>query len=235
MALPRVNTPTYTLDLPSSGKKIKYRPFLVKEQKILMMAQETQNEKELAQAMGKLVSACTYGSIDPLQSPMFDVEYVFLKVRSKSVGSKIKLNVTCQDDGKTTATVEVDIDDIEVNMLDEHTNEVQITDEIKIIFRYPILQDIANLKENVNETDRVFDVLNKCINEIHFGDDVYKRSDMTEKDVSTFIDELTSEQFERLAEFFNGMPKLRHVIKVTNPKTKVVSEVVLEGLESFLE
>ena len=235
MALPRVNNPTYTLELPSTGKQIKYRPFLVKEQKVLMMAQDTKNESELANAMGQLVSACTFGEIDADSSPMFDIEYIFLKIRTKSVGSNVKLNVTCPDDGETRVQVELDLDDVVVNMLDDHTNEAQITDDIKIIFRYPVLRDIANLKENSNDVDRIFHVLGKCIDEIHFGDDVYRKSDMTENDINDFIDQLSSLQFEKLSEFFNGMPKLRHIIQVTNPKTKKKSEVVLEGLESFLE
>ena len=160
-------------------------------------------------------------------------EYIFLKIRTKSVGSNVKLNITCPDDGETQVKFELDLDEVEVNMLDDHTNMAQITDDIKIIFRYPVLRDIANLKENSNDVDRIFHVLGKCIDEIHFGDDVYRKSDMTENDINDFIDQLSSLQFEKLSEFFNGMPKLRHVIQVTNPKTKKKSEVVLEGLESF--
>ena len=235
MALPRVNTPDYTLELPSTGEKIKYRPFLVKEQKILMMAQDTKDETQLADAMGTLVSSCTYGTLDASTSPLFDIEYVFLKIRSKSVGSKVDLMVVCPDDEKTQAKVSLDLDDINVTMTDDHINEVQINDKVKVVFRYPILSDLKGLVENPTDVERVFHVLNRCINEIHFGDDVYQRSDMTEKDIDEFVDQLTTEQFERLSDFFNSMPKLRHAIKVTNPKTKVKSEVVLEGLESFLE
>ena len=234
MALPRVNTPDYTLELPSTGEKIKYRPFLVKEQKILMMAQDTKDETQLADAMGTLVSSCTYGTLDASTSPLFDMEYVFLKIRSKSVGSKVDLMVVCPDDEKTQAKVSLDLDDINVTMTDDHINEVQINDKVKVVFRYPILSDLKGLVENPTDVERVFHVLNRCISEIHFGDDVYQRSDMTEKDIDEFVDQLTTEQFERLSDFFNSMPKLRHAIKVTNPKTKVKSEVVLEGLESFL-
>ena len=234
MALPRVNNPTFELELPSTGEKIKYRPFLVKEQKILMMAQDTKDETQLADAMGTLVSSCTYGTLDASTSPLFDIEYVFLKIRSKSVGSKVDLMVVCPDDEKTQAKVSLDLDDINVTMTDDHINEVQINDKVKVVFRYPILSDLKGLVENPTDVERVFHVLNRCINEIHFGDDVYQRSDMTEKDIDEFVDQLTTEQFERLSDFFNSMPKLRHAIKVTNPKTKVKSEVVLEGLESFL-
>ena len=234
MALPRVNTPDYTLELPSTGETIKYRPFLVKEQKILMMAQDTKDEAQLADAMGTLVSSCTYGTLDASTSPLFDIEYVFLKIRSKSVGSKVDLMVVCPDDEKTQAKVSLDLDDINVTMTDDHINEVQVNDKVKVVFRYPILHDLKGLTENPTDVDRVFHVLNRCISEIHFGDDVYQRSDMTEKDIDEFVDQLTTEQFERMSDFFNSMPKLRHAIKVTNPKTKVKSEVVLEGLESFL-
>ena len=235
MALPRVNNPTYMLDLPSTGEKIKYRPFLVKEQKVLMMAQDTKKDAELAETMGQLVSSCTYGKVKPETSPMFDMEYAFLKIRSKSVGSKVDVMITCPDDEITQVKTVVDLDEIEVQMLDNHSNEVNITDDVKIEFRYPILNDMIDLKDGANDVDRVFHILEKCITSIHFGDDVYQKTDITEKELNTFVDELTGEQFETLVDFFSSMPKLRHVVKITNPKTKVKSEVVLEGLESFLE
>ena len=146
MALPKLNTPTYELELPSTGEKIKYRPFLVKEQKILMMAQEGSDENEIAEAMGSLVSDCTFGKIDAKVSPMFDIEYIFLKVRGKSVGDKIELNVTCPDDEETSAPVTIDIEEIQVHMLEDHTNEVNISDDIKVVLRYPVLSDMKNVK-----------------------------------------------------------------------------------------
>ena len=235
MALPKLNTPTYELELPSTGEKIKYRPFLVKEQKILMMAQEGSDENEIAEAMGNLVSDCTFGKIDAKVSPMFDIEYIFLKVRGKSVGDKIELNVTCPDDEETSAPVTIDIEEIQVHMLEDHTNEVNISDDIKVVLRYPVLSDMKNVKASSNSVDRVFNVLNSCITSIHFGDDVYNKVDLTEKDINEFVDQFTSEQFDTMVKFFDTMPKMRHIVKVTNPKTKVTSEVVLEGLESFLE
>ena len=235
MALPRINNPTYELDLPSTGEKIKFRPFLVKEQKVLMMAQDGKKDSEIAETMGQLVSSCTYGKVKPETSPMFDMEYAFLKIRSKSVGSKVDVMITCPDDEVTQVKTVVDLDEIEVQMLDNHSNEVDITDSVKIVFRYPILNDMIDLKDGANDVDRVFHILEKCITSIHFGDDVYQKTDITEKELNTFVDELTGEQFETLVDFFGSMPKLRHVVKITNPKTKVKSEVVLEGLESFLE
>ena len=235
MALPKLNTPTYELELPSTGEKIKYRPFLVKEQKILMMAQEGQDENEIAEAMGNLVSDCTFGKIDAKTAPMFDIEYIFLKVRGKSVGDKIEINVTCPDDEETAVPVTIDIEDIQVHMLEDHTNEVNISDDIKVVLRYPVLSDMKNVKASSNSVDRVFNVLNSCITSIHFGDDVYNKVDLTEKDINEFVDQFTSEQFDTMVKFFDTMPKMRHIVKVTNPKTKVTSEVVLEGLERFLE
>jgi len=235
MALPKLNTPTYELELPSTGNKIKYRPFLVKEQKILMMAQEGSDENEIAEAMGSLVNDCTFGVVDSKTAPMFDIEYIFLKVRGKSVGDKIELNVTCPDDGETSALVTIDIEDIKVHMLEEHTNEINISDDVKIFLRYPVLSDMKNVKADSNSVDRVFNILNNCITSIHFGDDVYNKVDLTEKDINEFVDQFTSEQFDTMVKFFDTMPKMRHIVNVTNPKTKVTSEVVLEGLESFLE
>ena len=235
MALPRINNPTYELDLPSTGEKIKFRPFLVKEQKVLMMAQDGKKDSEIAETMGQLVSSCTYGKVKPDTSPMFDMEYVFLKIRSKSVGSKVDLMVVCPDDEKTQAKVSLDLDDINVTMTDDHINEVQINDKVKVVFRYPILNDMLDLPSASNDVDRVFHILGKCITSISFGDDVYQRKEITEDEVKTFVDDLTGEQFDKLVDFFGSMPKLRHVINITNPKTKVKSEVVLEGLESFLE
>ena len=158
-----------------------------------------------------------------------------MKIRSKSVGSKVDVMITCPDDEVTQVKTVVDLDEIEVQMLDNHSNEVNITDDVKIVFRYPILNDMIDLKDGANDVDRVFHILEKCITSIHFGDDVYQKTDITEKELNTFVDELTGEQFETLVDFFGSMPKLRHVVKITNPKTKVKSEVVLEGLESFLE
>ena len=235
MALPRVNNPTFELELPSTGEKIKYRPFLVKEQKILLIAQESKDDGQIANTISELVTACTFGKVDPKTAPMFDVEYIFLKVRTQSVGSKVEMVITCPDDGKTTVPVKIDLDDINVTMTDDHTNEVMITDTIKLTFRYPILEDMMDIDANSPEIERVLQIMSKCIQTFEYGDDVYQRGDVSEKEIEDFVGELTTSQFEKLVEFFNTMPKLRHVITVTNPKTKKKNEVVLEGLQSFLE
>ena len=234
MALPKLNTPTYELELPSTAEKIKYRPFLVKEQKILMMAQESGDENEIASAMGSLVSSCTFGSVDSKLSPMFDLEYVFLRIRAKSVGETVKLNLTCPDDGKTSVPVDLNLDDIDVQISDEHTNEISINENIKVIFRYPVLNDMMGMRKNITDVEKVFHFLITCIEEIHNGDEVHNRVDLKDKEIEEFVDEFTGEQFEKITSFFDNMPKLRHIVEIVNPKTKVKSEIVLEGLESFL-
>ena len=232
MALPKINTPTYELELPSTGDKIKYRPFLVKEQKLLLLAQETGKEQDIANAMGELVTSCTFNNIDANLSPMFDVEYLFLRIRGKSVGEIIDLTLTCPDDGITQVSHKLNLEDVSINMLDDHTNEIQLLDNCKIVFRYPILSDMKGIIGTGAET--IFKLMTSCVQEIHYGDDVYTKADMTDKDINDFIDQLTSQQFEKISDFFNTMPKLRHIVNITNPKTKKKSEVVLEGLQSFL-
>ena len=235
MALPKLNTPTYELELPSTGEKIKYRPFLVKEQKILMMAQESKDEHEVLNAMTSLVNDCTFGKIDATNSPMFDVEYIFLRIRAKSVGEKITLNLTCPDDEKTQVPYDLNLEDVNVTMDEEHTTEIKVNDNVTIHFRYPYLKDMLGIPSTINETEKSFHILNNCIDSIHYGDDVYNRVDLTDKDVNEFVDQLTTEQFEKVMVFFNTMPKVRHTLTFVNPKTKAMNEVVLEGLESFLE
>ena len=235
MALPKLNSPTYQLELPSTGKKIKFRPFLVKEQKILMMAQESKEESEVLNAMTALVSDCTFGKIDATNSPMFDVEYIFLRIRAKSVGEKITLNLTCPDDEKTQVPYDLNLEDVNVTMDEEHTTEIKVNDNVTIHFRYPYLKDMLGIPSTINETEKSFHILNNCIDSIHYGDDVYNRVDLTDKDVNEFVDQLTTEQFEKVMVFFNTMPKVRHTLTFVNPKTKAMNEVVLEGLESFLE
>jgi len=235
MALPKLQTPTYELVLPSSGEKIKYRPFLVREQKVLLMAQESNNEDEIANAMGDIVSTCTFDKVDPNVSPMFDIEYIFLKVRGKSAGETVDLTLTCPDDGKTQVKAKINLDDINCQMTMEHTNEIKLGDDVKMKLRYPLLKDMKGVLGSVNDIERVFFVLNKCVTEIHYGEKIYNRVDISDKEMNDFIDSMSNSQLEGVMNFFDSMPKLRHAIKITNPKTKVKSEVVLEGLTSFLE
>ena len=234
MALPRIDTPTYQLTLPSTQEKIDFRPFLVKEQKIIMMAQETQDESQMIRAMSDLVKSCTNNKIDIDKLPIFDVEYMFLKIRGKSVGETVEINLICPDDNETQVPTKINLDDIQVQMTVGHNNIINITDKIKMELRYPIYDDATQVG-GLETTDGVFKLLNKCISKIVYGDTEYNRVDITDKDIEEFLEQLNTEQFQKIVEFFNTMPKLRHVVEVTNPKTKVKSEFVLEGLQSFLE
>ena len=234
MALPKLETKTYTLTLPSTGEEIKYRPFLVKEQKTLMMAQESKDGGEIVDAMSQLIANCTFNKVDPKVCPLFDAEYIFLRLRGKSIGDKVTVMVTCPDDEKTQAEIEVDISEIEVNMTEDHSRDIQVTDDVKMILDYPLLNDAKSFINKKDETI-IFDALETCVKEVHFGETVYQKVDISKQDLTEFIDSLDTEQFAKIVKFFETMPKLRHVIEVTNPKTKVTSEILLEGLDSFLE
>ena len=232
--LPKLDTPTYRLTLPSTGDEIQYRPFLVKEQKILMMAQESEDDQQILDAVTSLVRTCTFDKIDANNSPMFDVEYIFLQIRGKSVGENVQLKLICPDDEITSVDVEVDINDIAVQMTDNHKNEIKITDTVKIFLNYPLLRDMKGILAETSQMQQIFSMLTKCVHEIHYGEQIFNKIDISEKDINEFIDQLTTDQFEGITNFFDTMPKLRHVIPITNPKTKVESEGVVEGLASFL-
>ena len=235
MGLPKLQTPTYEMVLPSTNEKIKYSPFLVKEQKILLMSQESGQEDDIANAVGNLVKSCTFDKIDPLKSPLFDIEYVFLQIRAKSVGETSEIIVTCPDDNKTKVPVKLNLQDISVQMTAEHTNEIILSDSIKLYLRYPLLNDVKGILTIQNNASVVFSILNNCVQEIHHNDKIYHRVDMNNEELNEFIDSLTNSQLESIMKFFDSMPKLRHVIQVTNPNTKKKGEVVVEGLQNFLE
>ena len=232
MALPKLNTPQHELELPSTGEKIKFRPFLVKEQKLLMMAQESDKEEEISEAVMNIIDSCTTG-IDARQLPIFDIEYVFLKLRTKSVGETAEIKVKCPDDNKTFVDVTIKLDEVAVHMTADHTNVVQLTDNIKMIMKYPLMNDMkgVDFDDGISGT---FSLISKCVHEIHDGDNIHNRIDMTDIELNDFIDTMDTQQFEKIMDFFNTMPKLRHAITVVNPKTKKKGEVMLEGLDSFL-
>ena len=232
MALPKLNTPQHELELPSTGEKVKFRPFLVKEQKLLMMAQESDKEEEISEAVMNIIDSCTTG-IDARQLPIFDIEYVFLKLRTKSVGETANIKVKCPDDNKTFVDVTIKLDEVAVHMTADHTNVVQLTDNIKMIMKYPLMNDMkgVDFDDGISGT---FSLISKCVHEIHDGDNIHNRIDMTDIELNDFIDTMDTQQFEKIMDFFNTMPKLRHAITVVNPKTKKKGEVMLEGLDSFL-
>ncbi len=232
MALPKLKTITYELDLPSTGETIKYRPFLVKEQKNLMIAQESEDTKQIENAFASIINDCTFGEIDPYKMPMFDIEYVFLRLRGKSVGEKIQLNVLCPDDEKTRVEVEVNLEDVDIQQNVNHSNVVEITDNISVIMKYPCLADMEGFNAS-GQVESMFGMIKKCVHEIRDGEDTHHRIDMTDKELDEFIESMSSEQFEKVSEFFETMPKLQHVVEVKNPKTKKKGEVLISGLQSF--
>ena len=210
MALPKLNTVTYELELPSTAEKLKYRPFLVKEQKVLMIAQESEDEKVIQESIASIISECTFHEVDPWILPSFDVEYIFLKIRGKSVGEKVKLNLLCPDDEKTRVNVEIDLEEVDVQMKEDHTNVIQLTKDISMTMRYPCLGDIARLGNKGKGTENIFNMIKKCIHEIHDGKTVHNKVDMSEKELDDFLDSMSSKNFENLTNFFETMPKLLH-------------------------
>jgi len=232
MALPKLNTLTYELTLPSTGEQLTYRPFLVKEQKALMIAQESEDDKQIQDAFAQIIDACTFGEIDAYTMPMFDIEYVFLQLRGKSVGEKVKLNLLCPDDEKTRVDVEINLEDVGIQMVEEHTNIIQLTDDISVIMKYPTLSDMSGFGD-AGEVTSVFTMMKRCINEIHDKETIYNKIDISEKDLDEFIDSMSTENFQNFSAFFETMPKLQHMVTVKNPKTKKKNEVLIEGLQSF--
>jgi hypothetical protein len=233
MALPKLETAVYTLTVPSTDEEIKYRPFLVKEQKRMIIAQESKDEKQILDAMMSLISECTFNKVDPSKCPLFDAEYIFLQIRSKSVGETLSVNITCPDDEKTIVSKTIPISEINISVFDDHTNEVNVTDDIKITFDYPLLESYTTYNK-ATTTEMAFTVIHDCLREISWDDKTYNKADISDKELTDFIDNLNNEQFEKLMKFFETMPRLRYMIEVENPKTKVKSEVSLEGLQSFL-
>jgi len=222
------------LELPSTGDKVKYRPFLVKEQKLLMIAQESDEENQIERAFAEIISSCTFGEIDPYKMPLFDVEFIFLRVRGKSVGEKIKLNLLCPDDNETTVPVEIDLEDINVLMKEDHTNKIDLTDDISVVMKYPTLNSMSNF-DSQGEVISIFDMVKNCIDEIHSGEEIYNAIDVTDKELEEFIGNMSTQNFEDVATFFETMPKLQHAVNVKNPKTKKKGEILLEGMQSFFE
>ena len=235
MALPKLDAPVYNLVLPSTGQEIKYRPFLVKEQKLLMIAQESDDDDQLYNTMSSIVKSCTFDLVDASNAPIFDIEYVFLKLRAKSVGETAKLKVLCPDDEETYGIVEVKLDEVDVQMTENHTNIVQLSDQIKMVMKYPQLKVMKLIPSTVTGIEQVFAILKYCISEVHEGEKIYNRIDVTEKDIEDFIESFSTDQLKMIMDFFETSPKIRKIVSVTNPKTKVVSEVTLEGMETFLE
>ena len=237
MPLPSISTPIYELVLPSSGKKIKYRPFLVREEKVLVLAMESEDTKQITEAIKTVIKNCieTKG-VEVEKLPTFDIEYLFLNIRGKSVGEEIEVTITCPDDEETTVPVTLNIDDIKVQKTKGHEKNIKIDDSIMIEMKYPSLDQFIKNNFDLTETssmDQAFDLIGSCIDKIYTDEEAWVAEDVTKDELHGFLEQMNSSQFKDIENFFETMPKLSHVIKVTNPKTKVKSEVVLEGLSSF--
>ena len=237
MPLPKIATPTYELELPSLGKTIKYRPFLVKEEKLLLIALESEDSKQITTAIKTVLKGCIISKGIKVESlPTFDIEYLFLNIRGKSVGEELEVSVICPDDEETRVKKMINLDDIHVIKNDDHTNKIKLDDTLMMEMRYPSLdqfiQNNFEFKGNVS-MDQSFDLIATCIDKIYNEEEVWTAADCSKKEMNDFLESMNSSQFKEIESFFDTMPKLSHTIKVKNPKTKVESDVVLEGLASF--
>jgi len=236
MVLPRVDVPSYELTLPSTDKKVKYRPFLVKEEKILYIALESKDNKQMVNALKEIVDACTFNTLKIDSLPLFDIEYIFLNIRAKSIGEIANFKVICPDDGKTYVETEVDLTKVEVQVDDEHTNRIVLDTQrnLGLVLKYPTLKnyDVGRGLDNI-EVDKVFNILIDCVDHIFEGDKIYPAKDTSKQELKEFIESLPQEAFNKIKSFFDTMPKLKHEIEVTNPNTNVTSKIVLTGIADF--
>ena len=237
MPLPKIATPTYELELPSTGDTIKYRPFLVKEEKLLVIALESEDNKQITNAIKAVLKSCVLTKgIKVEQLPTFDIEFLFLNIRGKSVGEELEVNIICPDDETTQVPVTINLDDIEVQRNDDHTKQIKLDDNLMMELKYPSLEQFIKTNfdfDDKNAMDQSFDLISTCIDKIYSEDEVWAAADCSKKEVKDFLESMNSSQFKQIEQFFETMPKLSHIIKVTNPNTKVESDVTVEGLASF--
>jgi len=235
MALPKLTTPTYELEVPSTDEKLKYRPFLVREEKILLIALESGKSEDIITAIKDIVTECTYGKIDLGKMPMFDVEYIFLNIRAKSVGEVSTLKLLCPDDKETYVNVDIDLSEIMVQVDEGHNPKIELTDEMGMIMTYPTIDSLSATGVTDITADNMLDVISACILQIYDkkGEEVFETKDQTKKEISEFVESLNTKQFADVQKFFDTMPKLKHTVELENPKTGVKSEIVLQGLNDF--
>ena len=237
MPLPKIATPTYELELPSTEKTVNYRPFLVKEEKLLVLALESEDTKQITTAIKAVLKSCVLTKgIKVEHLPTFDIEYLFLHIRGKSVGEEIEVNITCPDDEKTQVPITLNLEDIKVQKNDKHNNQIKLDDNLMMELKYPSLDQF--IKNNFdfdekNQMEQSFDLIGTCIDKIYNEEEVWATADCTKKEIKEFLESMNSSQFKEIENFFETMPKLSHTVKVINPNTKKENEVVLEGLQSF--
>ena len=239
MPLPKIATPSYELELPSTGKTITYRPFLVKEEKLLVIALESEDTKQITNAIKAVIRACILSKGIKVEAlPTFDIEYLFLNIRGKSVGEDLDVKLICPDDNQTEVNVNINLDDIQVQKPEGHSNQIKLDNDLMMELKYPSLNEF--IKNNFDPNDKTknpmeqsFDLVGSCINKIYSEDEVWIAADCSKKEITEFLDSMNSNQFKEIENFFQTMPKLSHIVKVYNPQTKVESDVLLEGLASF--
>ena len=234
MALPTITTPTYILKKPSTGEKIDYRPFLVGEEKILLMAMESEDEQQIYPAILRLVNACTNGKIGSKKDAMFDIEFCFLRIRGKSISESIDLTLTRPDDGKTEVEYTLNTEDVGILVDDTHTTNIELNEDFSLVMRYPNVKDTLDANKIKSATEKTFFMIKNCIDIVNHKEETYNRVDLSIKELDDFFNSLTQQMFEKLQDFFTTMPRLKHEIKIENPNTKVTSTMVLEGLGDFL-
>jgi len=235
MALPQVVLPTYELEIPSNGKKLKYRPFVVKEEKVLLIALETQNEKEIEKAVKSLLKNCIQSRVKLEDLAMFDLEYIFLQIRAVSVGEIVQMSVTCRDDEKTQVKYNLNLTEVEVNKPEGHDPKIMLNDELGVIMKYPAWSEFisGSIMGQTPSTDGIVEIIAGCIDQIFDGEDVYDSSTTTKKEFVEFVEGLTNTQFESIQKFFESTPRLEHKFTVTNPNTGKESEFLINGLTNF--
>lgn len=234
MALPQINSPIHELTIPSTGKKIKYRPFVVREEKLLLLAMESEDESDITNAIVQIIENCVQSKINAQELSTFDIEYLFLNIRAKSVGETLEFTVTCPDDGQTKVDVEVNIDDIQVQREKEHNDTIDLENGYFIKMKYPTMKYVLNRKTNEKSVvESSFEYIVECIESIYNDEETWEAADSTKKELIEFVDSLNTKQYQKVQTFLNTMPKLKHTFQVRNPKTKVMNDVTIEGLANF--
>jgi len=232
MALPTINAPTFELEIPSTKEKITYRPFLVKEEKLLLLAMETEKEEDMMRAVKQIIFNCTFEKLIVNDLALFDLEFVFLRIRSKSVGEVISLKLLCEDVGETYADVEINLDDVGIDYPEGHTNKIELDENVGMLMKYPQFDDAISMTSD-SDTENIFNMIKRSIKQIYDGDTLHERTDFNEKELDTFLESLTAQHFVKMQAFFETMPRVRHEVKFKNPKTKKNNTVTLEGLNAF--
>lgn len=236
MPLPKISTPTYELELPSTGKPVKYRPFLVREEKLLVLAMESEDTKQITEAVQEVIKNCIQSRGIKVESlPTFDIEYLFLNIRGKSVGEELEVNLICPDDEETTVLTKINVEDIQIKKNPEHSPKIKVDDQITMEMKYPSLDEFIrdNFDVKASTMDKSFEIIASCVDKIYNEEEVWSAADVTKKELMEFLDQMNSTQFKQVEKFFETMPKLSHEVKIKNPNTGVESTIVLEGLSSF--